>query len=495
MWGSLSSLIRTRPVAASFSVFFVVISLWSGSVPMFGSPDETAHMVRAAGLVRGQVDGVKGADDLIRYDVPAILLPAPPCFAFKPDVTADCLSLAADDGNTMVATTASTYPPAFHLVTGLPTLVTDGLTSLYLMRLMNALVCAGLLAWSLVNCLQLAQGRVVAAAIPLALTPMVLFLSGTVNPSGVSAASGLAIWTAAFVLLEPTAQRAVGRSAAAFGVPFCLLILSRRDSLLWSAAILTVLAVLVPLPRARDLLRIRSVQTWIVLIGLTAGAHYVLWTRGNADGFDASSASTAGGNAGAAFGLAFNYFREVIGVMGWLDTRLPAIVHLVWWAGLVGLAFVALAVARGRSVAALILTVVLVIGITSWISSIRFPYFQGRYYLPLAVGAPLIAARGIGEAGFDRLRGRIIATGFGCLYLLHQVAFAQQMRRYAVGVTGPWDFAVTDHRWEPTPAPIWFFLVAYAVASAAMMLVIASMTLEPTTRPEPAASTRPNQEG
>ena len=88
-----------------FATFFFVFALWSAAVPMYGTPDEPAHMVRAAGIVRGQVDGDLNEDRRYTYDVPAILNSQPGCYAFKKEATADCLVIPADVGEASVVST------------------------------------------------------------------------------------------------------------------------------------------------------------------------------------------------------------------------------------------------------------------------------------------------------------------------------------------------------------------------------------------------------
>ena len=54
------------------------------------------------------------------------------------------------------------------------------------------------------------------------------------------------------------------------------------------------------------------------------------------------------------------------------------------------------------------------------------------------------------------------------LFVAHFLAFAQNLRRYAVGYGGSWNFWL-DADWSP-PLPSWFLLVAYAVLLVALAL-------------------------
>lgn len=456
-----------------FFSFFLVLGLWAGAVPMFGTPDEPAHMVRAAGIVRGQVNGERGEDNRVRFLVPAILASHPGCYAFKPEQTADCLDIPDDTGETLVATTASEYPPFFHLVTGLPTLVSSGLRSLYFMRLANAAVCAALLTMALGNIKLMPRRGPVAVAMAVALTPMVLFLSGPVNPSGIAATSGVAIWTAALVLGEKTSTRSMAWSAAAFGVPVCILLMTRRDAILWGGAIAITLAITIPWKRIVEIAGQRIVWVWSSVIVATAAAQYFLWTGENASGF---SEASPGGAGDEAFGRGFRYLWEAVGIMGWIDTSMPSVVYHGWWLLLAGLVLGVLVVAAPRDVVAILVSIVLLLGLTTLIGSVRYPYFQGRYYLPFAVGIPIIAGNSIARAGHYMISKRGTRVVLGWIFILHQLSFAQQIRRYAVGVSGTWNFAF-DHQWSPTPGPIWLFLVSYFIATGSMMMLFARVAL------------------
>ncbi len=479
--------VRENRNITAFLIFFGVITLWSGAVPMFGTPDEPAHMVRAAGIVRGQLAGDRGDDNQMYFDVPAILGDGIPCYSFKPEQSADCLSVPADKDEQKVISTAGSNPPLFHVVTGLPTLLTSGLLSLYLMRTANAVMCAGLLTAALQNIAFLKRPGPVAFGMAVSLTPMVLFLSGPLNSSGVAATSGLAIWTAVLVLLDDESPRRISRSAAAFAIPFCVLLLSRRDGLLWGAAIVLIVLIVTPWPRMKNILQIRTIWVWSAIISLVAGTQSLLWGNQNASGFASAGEASGGGSAKSAFDVEINYLYEAIGHLGWLDTRLPPIVYLGWAFAIFGMFFGAIAVGSRRNVLAVVGAVVLVIGLTLYIGSVRFPYFQGRYYLPFAVGIPLLAGHTIASAGYHHVPRRVLAIGLGWLFLLHQLAFAQLLRRYSVGSSGPWNF-VFAHRWSPTPGPIWTFLLAYFIASIAMLAMIGSVALSGSNRMEPSSS-------
>ena len=67
-WPSVSSRHRRRPVHSadqaqfrnwliSFAVLFIAVAAWSFASPLGSAPDEPAHLIRAASLVRGELIG------------------------------------------------------------------------------------------------------------------------------------------------------------------------------------------------------------------------------------------------------------------------------------------------------------------------------------------------------------------------------------------------------------------------------------------------------
>ena len=116
-----------RVFVVAFTLLFLVIGAQSIGTPRGAGPDEPAHLVRAGGLVRGDVFGSElGDQDAIRsFDVPSwIGRPDPGCYAFRPDVPASCASITDWDGP--VVSTAGSYQVWAHLLPGLGTLLPGG---------------------------------------------------------------------------------------------------------------------------------------------------------------------------------------------------------------------------------------------------------------------------------------------------------------------------------------------------------------------------------
>lgn len=457
---------------------FMVLALWGAAAPMFSSPDEVMHMIRAEGAVRGAPGGAPLSTGARGYRSSDIYDSNPDCYKFRSEATADCLVISGHTGIVLNASSAATYPPTFHLLIGWPSLLTRGLKSLYLMRLANALVCALLLTVAVSNVRSLRERGPAMLGLSMAVSPMVLFVGGTVNPSGVAAAAGIATWTGALALSQSRTPRPVPLTMTAFGAPLCLLLLVRRDSLLWGGAVVLCAFVLFTRERMRSLLHVRATWFWGVACLVTALAHLFLWTGPTSEGFvkgaEGRSSSIAFG-----FGWISELLFQAVGTFGHLDTRLPSFVYIGWFALALSLMVGALAYAPPRVVASLVLSLGFLVAITTAINVVRFPYLQGRYLFPLLVGLPILAGYGLGQRTIGhRLPTRAVAVWFGIVFLLHQLAFGQHLRRYVVGSRGPLNFFM-DGDWRPPTAPAWSLLLLYALSSAALMAVLASATRVP----------------
>ena len=170
--------------------------------------------------------------------------------------------------------------------------------------------------------------------------------------------------------------------------------------------------------------------------------------------------------------------REMIGVFGWLETRAPGVTYLVWLLALGAILALALALASARFVWALLAataaTVVIPVVVEAAGAHEAGFIWQGRYSLPLAVGVPIIAGVGVGSSETARRLGRrlalVLVAGLAVAQIL---AFAQAIRRYAVGARGPlWIFG--HEQWSPPgTAPVLIVGFALAIAVGLWWVVLA----------------------
>jgi hypothetical protein len=483
-----------RAVHCPFTQYFVVlavcIGLWALATPMFSSPDEPAHMVRAYAVVHGDFAGETApGSSQTKFLVPAVLVPRPPCFpfdgsektyqspcdveefdipcySFKSEVTADCLNIVDSGPSALIPSRTANYPPLGHLLAGWPSLLSSGLRSLYLMRLANGLAAVALIALAFDTASRSRSAGALRIALVLSLTPLVLWISGTVNPSGPAIGAAAAAWVGGYSMISDDTGLKARSALARWGAPFCIFMLLRRDSLLWGALMIVVMMSIISERRLRELVKQREFWAWSGAILASAGLQLAFWGGDSAGGF-ASTAGT-GGHATRAFQDTFKNVQEMIGVLGWLDSPIPDLVYFVWLGLVLTMTAIALGAGASRLRIAIALVLFLTVGAITGLGALRYGYLQGRYVLPFSMGLPLmsaitIAARRDLAAFLEVLRKCLIWL----LPLLQTLAFAQLLRRYSVGDNGPYSF-FWNSKWAPPYVPISVLCVLHAVASSLM---------------------------
>lgn len=464
---------RPRPhglgrYAFCFALLFAALLAWSLATPMYGSADEQVHMVTAYAVTHGD-EGRTNADGQREFEVPAVYTGETICYAFNEEAPASCLYFDSDAADHVATSTAWTYPPFYYLLVGWPTLVSSGLAGLYLMRVMAAFWAAALLAMALQNLALVRHRGPLLLGVAIALTPAVFSFGGTVNPSGLSFAAALAVWTGGIVLMRTDRLDRPALSLARLGAPLCLFLLLRRDTVLWAGLISVLLIGIAPRSRWRELARMRAAWGWAGAVVASAALELSL-----SGGSTASSVATRGSGSfeNAWADMQFTLDQIGGGILGWLDTRLPEVAYDVFTYGPALLAVVAICVAPRRIALCAATATTLVFVVPLAIGTITYGYFQGRYLLPLAFGVPLLGGLGIAE----RLRGRVAPPGLviGALTIIGvaQVAsFAQAMRRFTAGAHGSWWFE-SPPPWTPPVLPPTILLIGYATALTGLLFWI-----------------------
>ena len=157
----------------------------------------------------------------------------------------------------------------------------------------------------------------------------------------------------------------------------------------------------------------------------------------------------------AAIGRSPEWYHEMIGTFGWLDTPSPALTVVIWTIVVGGLLALALALGRRRWW----LATLVAFGITFFLPiALEFAqavgwatgHWQGRYALPFAVGVPLLATMSLERDGPGaRLSASLLPVGLAvALGVAVGPRFAQNLRRYTVGYDGHVWFFI-DPQWAP----------------------------------------------
>jgi hypothetical protein len=398
---------------------------WALATPLFTGPDEVSQARRAAAVARGQFTGRQDQPDpalLLTVEVPglygqpaeeqwlchlgplvtgapqeAMALPTPPC----PDLR------AAPPGIVTAETVQYRGQPFFYALVGAPTLVDRGLTGAYAMRAVGVLLTAALVASAAATLA--GTGRPALAGLGLlgCLTPGVVYLAGSTNPSAVEIAAALSAWAAVAAVAGTDPSRATGAGGAPVPAPgpvdldrlvrrlgpaLVVLTLCRGLGPAFAAAVVVVGALAAGWTRSRALLRRSDLRWWagaVVAATVASGA----WLAHIGRTFPLPD--RPGSGWADAFGWLPWYLRQSVGVFGTNDSAVSPAATALWC--LVVLAVTAVGVTthlqarRPRTASLAVATLVggLALNITA----------EGLASRPSASGRPLRLAPAGGRGG------------------------------------------------------------------------------------------------
>jgi hypothetical protein len=476
----------------SFVLVTLLIGLWSIADPLFAGPDEPAHVVRAVAVSHGQLTGrhptqplddkqlrtVKGATLNVR--VPAIFgSVVVPCYAHHGDLLPPCLKFRGSTEDTEVPTYTARNPPAYYSVVGIVSWVhRAGAATVYLMRLITAVIAGALIATAITALRRFAAPGLVAVGLVVAITPVVLFIAGTVNPNATEIAAAIALWVCGLALVTTATERVDRRLVAATGIAAGVLTLSRQVGPLWLGLITLIIAGVAEREALRNLARSSSARVWAVVVA-GATTFQLIWdgtvqplevTRVHNRGVHGSLVDAVEYSAGGVFVS----LREMVDTFGWRDTRAP-ILTLVFWAVVTGLlVLVAVAWVRRRQVVVLgtlvVATVVVPIVMQATFYRHAGTIWQGRYTLPLAVGIPILAAACLATTprGRQLVTPRLLWTVGIVIGAGHVLAFTSNLRRYTAGYSRELQYWLAP-QWHPLGLPPILLTIAYVAVVVAFI--------------------------
>jgi hypothetical protein len=506
-------------------------------------------MIASAALVRGETEVPPISEPLIgeRYfDVPAMIgAPNPGCWLVgdPPGFTpVACSSLAAvPSGDARLGTTSAGYPWWGLLLPGLASLIDAPGAYAYLARGMSALPAVILVAATLVH-LRRAGRHDLAAVALFSMTPIAWFSIGVVNPSGATVAGAVAV--SAALLTWPNTPWPNTQSPWLLVCGWLAVLLPRRDGPLWATLLVVglliathvelravwrnlprtarwLVAVSAPLPvlnavsnpggalnrllalsplilvaecllgrRCRSALQRSSHSRAIVLGigGLTAAATSIALVSMLPSSADGELFNLVVGETGT-------HLRQLVGVLGWLDTPVPLTAVIAWWVG-VGILAARTLERRWHSLVTATAMVAALI-LCAWLLELGSGsdygrYWQGRYSLPLMIGALFALHADSGEPGASASIGspgahrRINVMVLSLTTIVGVAAFFEAGRRWAVGLAGtrrPW-------AWNTWGAPL-HPAVLLAVFTAATIVVAWAVTARGDSRVSTPAPTPP----
>lgn len=454
----------------SFGFFVALAVPWALATPLGAAPDEASHITAAAGVVRGQLVGVERADSAGRH-----VLDLPPaygelegissCYRFRPEVSAACarpledLSAAA----VPVETTAGRYNPLYSALVGLPSLLPPSTAALYAMRLASILLASATLAAAVRSVVETARPRWAVLGVAVAVLPMVVFLSATVNPSTVEITAALGLWATLLAALADPHPDLVRRRMLRAGVLVALLVNAKALSpVLLAVVVLSVVAVF-PWRATRDLVTDRRAWPGLAVgtVGAVAAVAWIVVIGAVARPADPPFPELTPRAAVEQVLLrADPYLANMIGVFGAADAGMPTWAYVLG-GGLVlllGALALAVGIARERLVllglAAVVAALPLVLQVPQ-ATQLGLPW-QGRYALPVAVGLPVLSGFVLARhrAGLGaRLTAGLTLVVAATWAVLQLTGLVSATRRFTVGAAWPW-LTAQDVAWQPPVAEV-----------------------------------------
>ncbi|GAA3874228.1 hypothetical protein GCM10022381_16310 [Leifsonia kafniensis] len=486
---------RIRVFGVSWLLLALLMIGWAVATPLAASPDEPAHMVKAASVARGQLVGEPSTQGHV-VQVPRYVANTHnlTCFAFHPDTSADCSPAVVGNPAELVdgTTTAGLYNPVYYALVGWPTLLFADASGLYAMRIVSAILCSFFLALTVMLAFSWRVNTLALAGVAIAIPPMLFFLGGSVNPNAVETSATLAVFAAMLAIVtQPSKTLMVERSLIVL-VGSAVAANTRGLSPLWVALAIGVPLMLTSAAQLRDLAK-STVVRWTALgtALTTAFAGFWLMVSNSLAAALTSSESSKhvpGTGASALSGFlstvndTFRYAQDMIGNFGWLDT--PATPGTVFiWTALVGALFCAtLIVLRGRDLAVSFTLGALFVLLPALIQGAYITgggiIWQGRYSLPLFAmlifgTAALLSERITNDLWpfFPRLSVLVwVAWGIGQLD-----SFTTSLKRYAVGAQGTWRELFLSPQWHP-PGGVALSLVFFTLVTIACVLCLQRLT-------------------
>jgi hypothetical protein len=310
---------------------------------------------------------------------------------------------------------------------------------------------------------------------------MVLYLAAVINPVGLEIASAISAWAAAMALTSLRPEEVSRSTVGALGVSLAVLILSRALAPLWTVFIAAAFFGIGATTPLRSLARRRDVRAWLVVC-TGAGVASVVWDLVahpflTEPGTPIARSSSGTDIAVHAVERLTLLVTSSIGRFGWLDAPSPYGVIVAWLAAL-GAVFIVgtcLARRRGALVATGTLVAWLVLPTVLIISQARQSGIlgQGRDFMGLAVGIPIVAGVVAGErTGGRELALRISTVVIAVLAVCQLADFYGALRRYTVGDGGPLNaFASVQGGWHP-PVPGEVLVAAFALAIIAFAVIL-----------------------
>lgn len=458
-----------------FGLLAGLIVCWVFATPIFGTSDESAHVIKAAAVVRGELVGTPVGGPSTIVVIPQGLVGANPvpCFALHPTLSAGCVKpLSTDNGLVSEKTWTGYYPPLYYLLVGWPSRLCSGVTAVYAMRLISGLLGAVFLAGAFFSAIQARSRALLVPAVAAMTTPYLFAYIGSVNPSGLEMASSLCAWTAGIALVDRPSDSERRQLLIRFALSLAVLSQLRDLGPLFVVAIVFTLMNWYGVRRSWLLVRRPGARLIVIGIGICA-AFTVFWVLIVGSLSFLPSNQTLPPHAGLITILAQsvwrygNDLRQLVGNFGWTDTYPPVWVSALGLGVMASLAVIGIRRAQKRLrlivMALLVFSVLLPIILIAHEAGSVGILGQGRYWFPLLAGV-VLASAGAGGSSVHAASWRLWATVAVTAVVIDIVCFQVALDRFRFGLGQP----EVRAGWNPPGgAEVW------PVLSAAMSVLFA----------------------
>jgi Predicted membrane protein (DUF2142) len=492
--------------ALSSAIFFSLTLCWIIATPVGGGPDEPAQMIKAAATVRGELvgDDVAGTSTALRrMTIPQAYARAAAiagCYQFRPDQRANCQpAWSGGMRPSRVNTYVGRYPPFYYLLVGLPTLVTPSIWGFYGMRTISALICAVLVGLAFAVAGAYGRSRLLVLGVAISATPMLAFMSAVINASSMEMAAGLCAWTAGLVLVLDHVKAPPRPVVGALVAGAAALALSRSISPFWVGCLLGTMFLLDP----RGIIALLrhpgpARKGFVAVVAVCAGAVlYALPTKSFSvypAGQPVPKGATTWQIAHLAWDRIPGYYRQFIGLFGWLDAKSPPISIWIWAVLLVGTVLIGLIAGSWRQRICMVLIAIAIVSVPTAITTsharVDGLVWQARYSYPIDVGL-LLLAMAVASHGLFAKRWVVrvlVVLGAVVIATAQLASFFQTLRRYVVGAHGTPHFLFNHPaQWQP-PLPPFMLIGAVGgilIVYAAWIMVLGLRRRELTPAPGP----------
>lgn len=455
-------------------------------MPLGSVPDEPDHWRYAYAVQTGQ-DMSDGS-----MTVPLSLAGFPAaCVNEHPEASAACVpEIRSGPATTEATTHISSYPRLYYRVVGQPLTHWPEESGLIASRVLSALLCA--LLWGVAMLPWVGrEAWLMRLAVLLTATPSALFFSGSINPQGMEVAAFAALWSLSVVVFSRLRAGGYGALPRWVQVSWPLVMVVAVNTRLLSAWYIAVLLLTCWLwfrpPLAGILRDRRLLAAAAVVLASVVGRGIAMVVQSSSSGLLGT-----GGSASAdipypdlvvsAMWRVLNNPTDAIGLLGWLDTRVPSAATAVWFVMAGGILFFASPYLRRRHGVAL--GALFVCLAATWITldpimtrAQNIPFWQARYGFPLWMGAVVLLAAAVVTAPVSGRPSVVAPQRLGCalgLVVLQTLAVAYLMVRYMwpAGWFGP----VGDAAWLPYAPSL---VVAATAVAGALLLVAPTLLVAP----------------